>query len=269
MARPPEGVPLNNSFFAFLEVCLPKFPHTAGEDPELVSPGRVAQALKNGLRQWGVNDRQIRQHLMSHEATAALNTMRIDLAEELKTFFNKWKPKRGSGVPQVQNMLEIDYAFPHPFRSELQGRPRFYFIVPDEQGELVYGDLGKLTVAQPNDSDGFARARYEIPLYSHLNSGQNKIDDDFVDALLGLANVFMVTSDTMDAAERRELALPESLQMYSVEEMLAKGAIEQVERVMLARTIEFNKMDKEREEEKAALSRYRPPRPRIVSRRFR
>ena len=153
-ARPPVNAPLANSFFNFLEVVLPKFPHLAGEEPELVSPGRVAKAILDALKEWGVSWTQVRQHLMSHEASAALNTMRIDLPDELKVFFNKWKPKRGSGVPQVQNMLEIDYNFPHPFRPELQGRPRMYFVVPDEQGELIYGDLGARPVPSPRTGTG-------------------------------------------------------------------------------------------------------------------
>jgi hypothetical protein len=263
VARPPESAPLNNSFFVFMEVVLPKFPHLAGEDPELVSPGRVAKGMHDALKEWGVSWSQVRQHLMSHEASAALNTMRMDLTEELKMFFNKWKPKRGSGVPQVQQLLEIDYNFMHPFRDELQGRPRLFFVVPDEQGELVYGDLGKLTCAQPIDRHGFARARYEIPLYSHFNSGQNKIDDDFCDALLGLANVFMVVSEMMSLPERREAAMPDSLKMEHVEEMIAAGAIETAERSMLARTIEFGKMDKLEEERRIALSKYRPSVPRM------
>ncbi len=179
IARPPKISPLNDSFFAFTEIVLPKFPHNAGEEVPLVSPGRIAKALQEGLAEWNVKDEQITRRLMSHEASAAMNTMRVDLQDDLKTFFNKWHAKRGSGVPQVQRMLEIDHSLPHPFRKGLMGRPCLYFVVPDDQGRLMTGDLGKMYVAQPTDYKGFARARYEIPLYSYLNSGKNKTKDDF------------------------------------------------------------------------------------------
>ena len=263
IARPPQSAPLNDSYFAFTEVILPKYPHTVGEDPDLVSPGRVAKALQDALKEWNVSESQIRQHLMSHEASAALNTMRVDLADELKTFFNKWKPKRGSGVPQVQNMLEIDHSKDHPFRIGLKGRPRLFFVVPDKQGELLKGDLGKLFVAQPTDYKGFARARYEIPLYSFRNSGQNKIDDDYVDALLGLANVFMVISVPLSSAEKRNAALPEHLQ--NLEQLVAAKD----ERAVLARMVEFGKMDEKEKAVRVMQSKYRPMVPKVGFRKMR
>jgi hypothetical protein len=63
--------------------------------------------------------------------------MIVDLPEELKSYFNKWKPKRGSGVPQIQNLLEIDRTKDHPFRKGIKGAPRLFFIVPDDQGKLI------------------------------------------------------------------------------------------------------------------------------------
>jgi hypothetical protein len=240
IARPNEGAPLDNSFFAFTEVVLPHFPMTTGEDVPLVSPGRVAKAIKDALTEWNVKDNQIKVHLMSHEASAALNTMRIDLEDDLKTFFNKWQAKKGSGVPQIQNLLEIDYNALHPFRL-IEGRPRLYFVVPDEQGKMILGDLDSLTVAQPTDYKGFARARYEMPLYSQFNQGQNKIDDDYVDALRGLMNVFGVRAEAMPLQERRERALPEHLQNRG--RIIAESNGD-AERLMLARTMAFNQMDK-------------------------
>jgi hypothetical protein len=166
----------------------------------------------------------------------------------------------------VQNLLEINYDFPHPFRSELQGRPRIYFVVPDEQGELVYGDLGRLTLAQPTDSRGFARARYEFPLYSHLNTGANKLDDDLVDALLGLANVFMISSDPKTKIEIREDAMPENLKLDALEDLIVEENIELAERVVLARMIKFGEMDKKEDDARANMSRYRPSVPRMRTR---
>jgi hypothetical protein len=219
VARPNESAPMSDSYFAFTEVILPHFPIITGEEIPLVSPGRVAAALKSGLAEWNVAEHQVKVQLMSHEASAALNTMIIDLPDELKTFFRKWKARRGSGVPQIQNVLEIDRTKPHPFRPGVPGRPRLFFVVPDGQGELIQGDVGKVYVAQPSNYKGFARARYEMPLYSQLNTGQNKIDDDFVDALRGLANAFFISSEPLTQEEILEQAMPAE---YRISEMLKK-----------------------------------------------
>lgn len=221
-ARPNMAAPLNDCFFGFTEIVLPKFPNNVGEDVPLVSPGRVAAAIKSGLAEWNVTDDQVSVRLMSHEASSAMNTMIVDLPDDLKVFFGKWKAKRGSGVPQVQNMLEIDHSKPHPFRKHpltgqpLMGRPRMYFVVPDEQGTLVLGELGKLYVAQPTDYKGLARARFEIPLYSHLMSGKRKTKDDYVDAMLGLANRFMFIAAPLTQFEKAERTLAPKFRLETI-----------------------------------------------------
>ena len=86
----------------------------------------------------------------------------MDLPDELKTFFVKWKAKRGSGVPQIQNLLEVDPTKPHPFRKypeghpmvgqPIMGRPRMFFVVEDGQGELYVDGNGKLRVVGGHNS---------------------------------------------------------------------------------------------------------------------
>lgn len=256
LARPPQTAPLNDCFFSFTEVIMPKFPVITGEDVPAVSPGRVVKALQEAMAEWNVSDAQITQRLMSHEASATMNTMRIDLAPELKTFFQKWVAKRGSGVPQLQNLLEIDHSEMHPFREGVMGKPRIYFVVPDEQGELLIDDYGKHIVAQPYDYKGLVRARYEIPLYSHENGGQNKSEDDWTDGMLGLANVFGVISKPMTRKEERERALPVHLQ--NLEEIRLGQTIEIQERINLQRAIEFQKLDQKEAQVRSKISKYRP-----------
>src|SRR6185369_10029503 len=108
-------------------------------------PGRVAAAVKNTHRKFRLRDGQIEQSKMSHEASAAQSTLMLDLPDELQLFFKKWKAARGSGVPQIQNLMEIDRTKEHPFRKfpkghpregqPIMGRPRFYLVVEDGQGE--------------------------------------------------------------------------------------------------------------------------------------
>ncbi len=272
MAVPNEGSPLEDCYFAFTEIILPHYPLPMGEDPPAVSPGRVSEAINAGLAEWNVQDSQIVRRVMSHEASAALNTMAIDLKEDQKQFFQKWKAKRGSGVPQLQQAMEIDWSKPHPFRTlpdgrPLMGRPRFFLIVPNDQGRLITGDYGSVYVAQPRDYKGLARARFEIPLYSHRAQGKSKLNDDWVDGALGLANVFVVPNKPMSPKERRESRLPAALQ--NKEELAEKVDTATLERINLQRTVEFNKMDQQDAAARAKLSKYRPTVPRIGAMRRR
>jgi hypothetical protein len=226
VCRPDKTCPHDDAHFVIGEVVLPKFPFDPSVASEVVSPGRVAQGAKFLQEEMGIRTQQIEQSKMSHEASAALNTMIVDLPEELKTFYNKWKAQKGSGVPQIQNMLEIDTKKPHPFRrypeghekagEPLMGRPRIYFVVADGQGELYLDGSGKLRVTGAQDSYGLARARYEMPLYSHRNQGNKKIDDDFVDALRGLMSTFGVHADELTTSEKVHDAIPEKYRFENV-----------------------------------------------------
>jgi hypothetical protein len=182
-------------------------------------------------------------------------------------FFNKWQAQKGSGVPQLQQMLEIDWSKPHPFRAGVMGCPRIFFLVPDDQGGLLYAENQKTYVAQAYDYKGFARARFEIPLYSQYNTGQNKIKDDYVDAARGIANVFFVMPKPKTRQQLREEALPKNLQ--NREEIMQSQTPELIERINLQRAVEFAKLDKVEAKVRATASRYRPVVPRIGSMRRR
>lgn len=250
-ARPPQLSPFNDSVFVFAEIVKPKFPSDSFETPELVSPGRVAGAIQETLRQWNVDEGQVKVKLMSHEATAAMTTMAIDLKPEIQQFFGKWKAQKGSGVAQIQNLLEIDYTKDHPFRKypagytvngqdmggqPIKGCPRLFFIVPNDQGEVRRDAGGRMFVVGSKDALGFARARFEMPIYSHRNQGTKKIDDDFVDSFRGLANVFFVSAQSPTEVEKWELKMrdkglnkDEILKVESEEEKIAKLQVRLIE----------------------------------------
>lgn len=216
IARPNALSRWKDYHFVFGEVVLPEYPLDAFELPELVSPGRVARAITDFLKKWNISESQITHRLMSHEASAAMNTMAIDLKDDIAQFFGKWKAKRGSGVPQMQNLLELDYRKEHPFRKmpigtkingndvggqPLMGCPRIFFLVEDAQGRLTADANGRMLVAGALNSEGLARGRFEMPLYSHKNTGQGKIDDDWVDAARGLLNLFGIEASPMTQVE--------------------------------------------------------------------
>lgn len=230
VARPDETTPFSDSHFVFAEAVLPRFPRDAHEEAEVVSPGRVAREVRRVLSEFGVLDGQVKEALMSHEASAARNTLLQDLPEELTLFFEKWKAAVGSGVPQIQNLLELDATKAHPFRRHpvtgepLRGRPRLYFVVEDGQGELFVDGDGRMRVRGATDAEGLARARYEMPLYSFRNQGLKKKDDDFVDGLRGLMSRFGVAADEMTDSERKLKKLPEGLRPDAVFEAIGTAA---------------------------------------------
>lgn len=225
VARPSEICPLKDCHFVFGEVIKPLFPRDSFADVEVVSPGRVAAALNAFQKQWNIQDSQIQMKLMSHEASAALNTMAIDLPDTEQQFFNKWKAEKGSGVPQIQNLLEIDYAKPHPFRrypegmeqsGPLKGSPRIFFIVADGQGEIRVDHNGTMYVIGARDDKGLARCRFEMPLYSYKDQGNKKIDDDFVDGFRGLMARFGVSVSGKTHEEKVEDKMAVSLKAETI-----------------------------------------------------
>lgn len=232
VTRPDKTCPHSDAHFVIGEVVLPAFPYDAHISSEVVSPGRVAAHVRDLETSLNIIPGQVEQSRMSHEASAALNTMAIDLPEDLKMFYSKWKARKGSGVPQIQNLLEIDKNEPHPFRRypaghpkagmPLMGRPRIYFVVADGQGELYLDGNGRLRVVGATDADGLARARYEVPLYSYRNTGLKKIDDDFVDSLRGLMATFGVQAGALTEAEQIRDEIPEK---YRYENVKTEGPV--------------------------------------------
>ena len=259
--RPDETTPFSDCHFVFAEDVLPKFPLDSHEEPEVVSPGRVARAVTATLAAYGVREGQIKEMLMSHEASAARNTLLQDLPEELTLFFEKWRAAVGSGVPQIQNLLEIDARRTHPFRvfpegharagEPLPGRPRVYFVVADGQGELFH-HADRLRVVGAADSEGLARARYEMPLYSHRNQGRKKKDDDWVDAFRGLMARFGVMADEKTETEKLIEQLPEELKPAAVLESLGTAAFPEL---ASAAAIAMRQIERRREAEDAESQR--------------
>lgn len=275
VARPSEASPFRNSHFVFGEVVRPRFPADAFAETEAVSPGRVAAAITDFLKNRNIQDGQIRARLMSHEASAALNTMAIDLKDDVKQFFVKWKAQKGSGVPQIQNLLEIDYTRNHPFRRypngyvengvdlsgrPLKGCPRIFFIVEDGQGELLLDPSGQLYVAGARDARGFARARFEMPLYEYRNTGEKKIDDDFVDGFRGLMAQFGVLPEEKTLAEKKEDKISPAFRLEAIEERAAHQSADetsrdlQTHRVHLALQEMIDKRKRENSEDRGHFS---------------
>lgn len=215
--RPDQRYPFDDVYLGIIERCLPEFPAEVGKPHKLVSPGRVARAIKHA---WAAIKlvQSPKMSRMSHEASAALNAFLLDLNEKDKVFFAKWKAQRGSGVPSMQNLMEIDYGRPHPFRlyppghpqagQPLMGYTRFILVVAKGQGELYTDQAGIVRVKGAKDHHGFARLRFEIPLYSHKNTESKKINDDACDAARGILADFFLKSRAKTTQEQVEDQMP-------------------------------------------------------------
>ncbi len=226
--RPSMADSLKDCVFTFGEIVRPKWPaEDPHADPELVSPGRVARAIKDFQREHLINETEIKG-VMSHEASAALNTFLVDLPKDETVFFSKWQARKGSGVPQIQEVLAIDWTKPHPFRRDpttgqpLMGRPRHYLIVPADQGALYYDPEGALRCRQPKNEKGMARLRAEIPEFNEYATRKNKIFDDAVDAWRGEAAGFFVAPDPLTPKEELEKPLPENLKEEEIPKLPAR-----------------------------------------------
>jgi hypothetical protein len=266
VARPYETHELTDSVFVYREITRPEFPFK-DDHLEPVSPRRVKKAVLESTRR-DREEARMEISAMSHEASAALNTFLEMIGEERDDdalWFNKWKPQTGSGVPQIQNALEIDYTKDHPFRrypkgyklrgedvggKPLRGRPRFYVIVPDEQGELYLDGEGELRVRGAVDAAGKARLRYEFPKYRNpVNpTGREKArpnpkahgEDDAIDALRGLANQFFPSIQRMSEAERVDALLPPPLKAATIRARQKRG--DNVQGAVAARIAQENKI---------------------------
>lgn len=256
--RPGMNDSLKDCVFTFGEIIRPIWPPIDPHaEPEVVSPGRVARAIKEFQRLQMIGETEIKG-VMSHEASAALNTFLIDLPQEEKVFFNKWKARKGSGVPQIQEVLSIDRSKHHPFRRDprtgepLIGRPRHYLVVADGQGELYYDQEGQLRVRQAVNEKGLARLRAEIPEFNEYAVGSHKIFDDAVDAWRGEAAGFFVESTRLTEKEEQENLLPENLREVTIPTLPA----EQQGRAVQARTHWLSEFESDRRKDEDDVGFY-------------
>jgi len=255
-ARPSAREQLRDCAFVFRELVRPHYPPRLDAERYIVSPKRLADAILSAEATHGETERANRMSYMSHEASATKNTFDVDL-EDNRLQFVKWKAKQGSGVPQIQNYLQIDRTRPHPFRPHLMGRPRLFLVVADGQGECYRDDLGEWCVRPAIDEGGLARLRWEIPQYHYPKTlaGEekervDKKNDDAVDALRGLANKFFPTVSPKTAEELREEALPPTVRQAAVEEK-PRGTWER-EGAEMARDVALGKWRKQQEQENAS-----------------
>jgi hypothetical protein len=205
-AAPKQGHLLVDSVFIFREWLAPL--------------GSGQQAIAREVFAFEKRDRETKRadlfSLNSHEAEGERNTYR-----ELGLHLRKWTTDYESGISDIGSRLElVETDRPHPFRPQLKGRPRLFFVVADGQGELKRAASGVFTVAQAKDSAGLVNLRRQVGRYHYppeeegKPAGQmrpRKIDDDCVDILRAFATHRWPKPAEMTDAEERDSHRPVGL----------------------------------------------------------
>lgn len=124
---------------------------------------------------------EIKNFTMSHEANSERHTYQRELEVSMPFGGTAGASKRG-GIDQLRVHYAVDMTKDHPFAvwpeghpeagKPLKGRPRAYWVVPDDEGKLVYDkDTGETYRNLAKTQVGMKRGRWEIPRYHWEQTG--------------------------------------------------------------------------------------------------
>lgn len=121
-AMSPANSPLPRHLFFYEQVYMGE-----GAHPLLLAP-----IIKEKFQRY-IKDGDIEAWMISHEA----NAERLIYNQEFGLPFETWNTEAGytQGYPQSQHYL-TPYPGRHPFRPDVEGHPRCFFIVEDRQGTM-------------------------------------------------------------------------------------------------------------------------------------
>lgn len=161
MARPAEGWPLTDSIFFFYALPIEPIGATELEGFSFYSGLERELGLRGErrlLREPSVND-------MSHEAKDPKEVLRDKCGDNWRIpdlDFDKGRRKL------VFHFETVDKHLPNPFRGELVGRSRIYFVAPDNEYFLARNDrTGAYFVTPSATQRGFKRLRAEVPAWHY------------------------------------------------------------------------------------------------------
>lgn len=220
-----DGIDVSGSVFVYRE--------------RQISPKTPPRVWANTIREEeGVYEsKMISNRFISHEATTEVETY----ADEYNLYFEKWNPDYNTGISRVKDYLDIVLEHTeHPFREHtrklkypdappIMGRPRIFFIVDDEQGELMYDNVAKRYYLTPAiDDNGFIRTRYEFPMYhfptSELGKEVKKMrpkkkDDDAMDIIRCIATECFPPINKQSINDIIENKLPNQLKLGNIDRL--------------------------------------------------
>lgn len=225
-ARPPLNDRLSDSLFFYREFVAPtKWSNRDiadgkwGMDGKLTEPGIMQREMP--LRE----SERMTLSLISWEGESERRTYAQDSGKYRIDFARIQRPGPNDGIAQARNLISLlpeAHPFVHHPRTgdPLSGRPRLYFIVADDQGELFENDQGQLMRRPALNEDGLARARFEMPRYHYPVTEKDKPvgkrkpfkrDDDFIDDLRYICRAWGPPVAEESIREQIENLLPDSL----------------------------------------------------------
>jgi hypothetical protein len=218
-ARPAEGWPLNDSLFFFL--ALPIEPIGATEL-------QAFQFYSSLEREFGVRGatsltRRPTVNDMSHEATDPKEVLLTQCGDN----WNIPDLDFHRGVSKLRFHFELtDTHLKNPFRPQLDGRSRIYFVAPDGEYQMAYNERSATHFVTPSQTQrGYKRLRAEINSWHFPPEERGKpvqkmrpksIFDDIITTVRYALARWGVQAAPMSKAERTERKLRPELQMPAI-----------------------------------------------------
>lgn len=265
-AQPSASYPLNDTHFIFVARLL---------EPTGLLTAEAVKLWREWERNFGLRDVQDN---WLHKPAASYNSheqkeLRKVLSGTYGEHWIAWDTDYQTGIETVEDWwTPIDLLEQNPFRPELYGRCRLVFVAPDSEYSLAYNeDNAVYFVTISQTEEGFNQARKEISAYhypmSELGKAKKdmrpeKVFDNIVDPIRGYAVNWNRKPLPMSPAEQREAALPAHLQQNNIAQVETVNP-EYAERLVQSRVIEFGRMDRQDNQRRAQMAKYRPSIPKI------
>lgn len=255
MARPSEGWPLRDSIFFFLS--LPIMPIGATELQGFAFYSALERELglrgaRKFLREPSVND-------MSHEAADPKAVLRDKCGDNWRIpdlDFDKGRRKL------IYHFELTDKHLPNPFREELNGRSRIYFVAPDAEYFLARNERAGTWFVTPSQTQrGFKRLRAEIGAWHYPPEERGKpvpkmrpkaVFDDVVTTIRYALARWGVTSAAMPLTDRVESQMQPGVRKVDIPDL---PAIEQPMAILSNKIwTDFFQVEEEQKQSKARVT---------------
>jgi hypothetical protein len=222
LARPPESSPLKDSLFFFYS--LPVEPIGATELEAFAFYSQLEREIgvrgsREFIRQPALND-------MSHEAKDPKEVLRDKCGDNWNLpdlDFDKGRRKL------VFHFEIVDKHRQNPFRPELMGRARIYFVAPGDEYFLAKNErTGAFFVTPSKSQRGFKRLRAEIPSWHYPPEERGKpvpkmrpksVFDDIITTVRYAVAKWGMEPAPMSDEEREEQKLPARIRKENVDRL--------------------------------------------------
>lgn len=219
LGRPQQAFPFTDSIFFF--AALPIMPIGATELEGFAFYSQIERDL--GVRGSKAFYRSPTLNDMSHEATDPKEVLRDKCGDNWNIpdlDFDKGRRKL------VFHFAVVDKHLQNPFRPQLMGRSRIYFVAPNSEYFMAKNERAGTYFVTPSQTQrGFKRLRAEIPSWHYPPEERGKpvpkmrpkaIFDDVITTVRYALARWGVTSAPLNEAQKVEKALPVPLKSITI-----------------------------------------------------